>query len=91
MASGEFTVGDLRRILYAAAGESDSGDVDAASLDTEFGALGYESLALLEAGSWIEREYGIELSDSALFDSVTPRALIDAVNEQLTVSEAPAS
>ncbi|MCO5971413.1 acyl carrier protein [Actinoallomurus soli] len=88
MASGEFTVQDLKRILHEAAGESDGADVDVGTMDTEFIELGYESLALLETGSRIEREFGITLDDSTLFDSPTPRALIEAVNAQLTVQEA---
>jgi minimal PKS acyl carrier protein len=90
MATGEFTIKDLRRIMHESAGEGDGTDVDVdvATVDTEFIQLGYESLALLEAGSRIEREFGIRLDDSALFDSPTPRALIEAVNAQLTVPEA---
>jgi len=83
MASGEFTIEDLRRILHAAAGEDDGADVDVDTMDTDFLQLGYESLALLETGIRIEREYGIKLDDSTTFDSTTPRALIDAVNLQL--------
>jgi act minimal PKS acyl carrier protein len=88
MASGEFTIKDLRRIMHESAGEGDGADVDVATADVEFIQLGYESLALLETGSRIEREFGIKLDDSALFDSPTPRALIEAVNAQLTVPEA---
>ncbi|GAA0341268.1 acyl carrier protein [Actinoallomurus spadix] len=87
MASGEFTIEDLRRILHEAAGESDGADVDVGTMDTEFIDLGYESLALLETGGRIEREFGITLDDSTLFESPTPRALIEAVNARLTVRE----
>jgi act minimal PKS acyl carrier protein len=88
MASGEFTIEDLRRILHEAAGEGDGADVGITTLDIEWDQLGYESLALLETGSRIEREFGIKLDDSTLFDAVTPRTLIDAVNAQLAVPEA---
>ena len=90
MASSEFTIKDLRRILHEAAGESDGVDADVGvgTMDTDFLQLGYESLALLETGSRIEREFGIKLDDSTLFDTATPRALIEAVNEQLIVNEA---
>ena len=88
MASGEFTIKELRRIMHESAGEGDGADVEVATMDTEFIQLGYESLALLETGSRIEREFGIKLDDAALFDSPTPRALIEAVNEQLALPEA---
>jgi act minimal PKS acyl carrier protein len=88
MAYGEFTIKDLRRIIHESAGEGDGADVDVATLDIEFVQLGYESLALLETGGRIEREFGIKLDDSILFDATTPRALIEAVNAQLALPEA---
>lgn len=88
MAYMEFTIRDLRRIMLQSAGEGEGGDVDVATMDTDFTQLGYESLALLETGSRIEREFGIRLDDSDLFDSPTPRSLIEAVNAQLTVRKA---
>jgi len=88
MAYGEFTIKDLRRIIHESAGEGDGADVDVATMDTEFVQLGYESLALLETGGRIEREFGIKLDDSILFDATTPRALIEAVNAQLALPEA---
>lgn len=84
MATKEFTVGDLKRILLEGAGADESVDLDSADfLDSEFEALGYESLALLETGGRIEREFGITLDDTALTDATTPRALIEVVNAQI--------
>jgi act minimal PKS acyl carrier protein len=88
MATGEFTIKDLRRILHETSGESDYADVDASTVDTNFAQLGYDSLALLETGRRIERELGITVDDSTLFNSATPRALIEAVNAQLAVPDA---
>ncbi|MFF3248622.1 acyl carrier protein [Streptomyces sp. NPDC002870] len=88
MASDSFTLDNLKRILLEGAGAADGVDLDGDIYDKEFEELGYESLALLETGSRIEREYGITLDDSVLTDAVTPRALIDAVNQHLTVSAA---
>ncbi|MET8829875.1 acyl carrier protein [Streptomyces sp. NPDC004610] len=86
MSAELFTLTDLRQILLAAAGAQEGVDFDTDVLDTGFEALGYESLALLETGSRIERAYGITLDDDVLTDGLTPRALIDVVNELLTVS-----
>ena len=47
-----------------------------------------ESLALLETGGRIEREFGIALYDSALTVARTPRALIDVVNAHLSSTPA---
>ncbi|GAB2786435.1 acyl carrier protein [Streptomyces daliensis] len=85
MSTKEFTLDDLRRILREGAGETV--DLDGDILDTGFEELGYESLALLETGGRIEREYGITLDDAALTDAVTPRALIEVVNADLAGAE----
>ncbi|MDH6435223.1 act minimal PKS acyl carrier protein [Streptomyces sp. SAI-144] len=78
-----FTLDDLRRILVDAAGDDESYNLDGDILDTDFEELGYESLALLETGGRIEREYGISLDEEVLSIANTPRLLIDTVNNGL--------
>lgn len=82
MTAQQFTLQDLERILLEGAGD-EGVDFDAGILDTVFDELGYDSLAMLETSSRIEREYGVSLDDSTIVDSNTPRALIDVVNERL--------
>lgn len=84
MTATEFTIDDLRRILRERAGVDEDVDLDGEILDQTFEDLGYESLALLEAGGRIEREDGIVLADGALAEAATPRSLIDLVNTELT-------
>ncbi|MEU1085052.1 phosphopantetheine-binding protein [Streptomyces sp. NPDC005908] len=84
MPSIRFTLDDLRRILLEAAGADENVDLAGDIADTTFEVLGYESIALLETGGRIEREYGIVLDDDDLGDDITPRDLIDAVNAQLS-------
>ncbi|MER6979346.1 phosphopantetheine-binding protein [Streptomyces carpinensis] len=91
MPSIQFTLDDLRRILLEAAGADENVDLAGDILDTTFEVLGYESIALLETGGRIEREYGIVLDDDDLSDDITPRDLIDAVNAQLSLSDARAA
>ncbi|MFF7331956.1 acyl carrier protein [Streptomyces sp. NPDC090306] len=88
MATDVFTTDALRRILLEAAGADDSVDLDGDILDTDFTALGYESLALLETVGRIERQYGVSLDDDVLADAPTPRILIDLVNQQLSAVRA---
>jgi len=88
MATKLFTLDDLKRTLREAAGVAEGVDLDADILDTEFEVIGYESLALLEAGSLIEREYGISLDEEAVGEANTPRAFIDVVNTQLAPAPA---
>lgn len=83
-----FTLDDLRTVLLEAAGAEEGVDLNGDILDTEFEVLGYESLALLETGGRIEREYGITLDEDALTESPTPRALIALVNDHLSTAEA---
>ncbi|WP_225844533.1 acyl carrier protein [Streptomyces sp. HPF1205] len=84
----ELTIDDLKRILRAAAGEEEGIDLDGDILDQTFENLGYDSLALLETGSIIEREHGIELEDTAVTVAETPRVLLSVVNEQLAAARA---
>ncbi|MFE0804698.1 acyl carrier protein [Streptomyces sp. NPDC058812] len=86
MADQEFTLDDLRRILVEAAGADESVNLDGDILDTDFESLNYESLALLETGSRIEREYGISLDEDVLSILHTPRTLIETVNSRLAVA-----
>ncbi|WP_405736447.1 acyl carrier protein [Streptomyces sp. NBC_01537] len=88
MVTKAFTLDDLKRILKEAAGVAEGVDLDGDILDTEFDVLGYESLALLEAGSLIERECGISLDEEAVNDAHTPRTFIDVVNMQLAPATA---
>ncbi|PYC83776.1 actinorhodin polyketide synthase [Streptomyces tateyamensis] len=83
MSEQQFTRSDLTRILLEGAGAEEGVDLNGDILDADFEELGYESLALLETGGRIEREYGISLDDTALTDVHTPRQLIELVNGQL--------
>ncbi|AXL88814.1 actinorhodin polyketide synthase [Streptomyces sp. CB09001] len=88
MSHGVFTIDDLKRILLEGSGAPEGIDLDGSILDTEFSDLGYDSLALLETASRIEREYGIELDESVVGDATTPAALLDAVTAHLVAPAA---
>lgn len=82
MAVPELTIEELKSILRDAAGEVDGTALRGDILDTTFSDLGYDSVAMLEAGSRIEIRHGVKLPDSVLAETGTPRALIAAVNQQ---------
>ncbi|MBW4718307.1 acyl carrier protein [Saccharothrix obliqua] len=88
MAVDKFTIEDLTRILREAAGADEGVDLDGDIAETDFEELGYESLALLETGGRIEREYGISLDEDALAAARTPTALVDLVNAHLAAAQA---
>ena len=83
MSVRQLTLDDLRRILPRRRGAEEGVDLDGDIIDVTFDDLGYDSLALLETGSIIEREFGVCLDDPTFRDTATPRALIEAVNSQL--------
>ncbi|MGH3720758.1 MAG: acyl carrier protein [Pseudonocardiaceae bacterium] len=76
----EVTIEDLKRILREGAGADEDVDLDGEILDTDFGVLGYDSLALLETAARITREYGVTLDDEAATSARTPRRFLDVVN-----------
>ncbi|MEV4498043.1 acyl carrier protein [Micromonospora arborensis] len=73
----------LRDILRECAGEDDAADLQGDILDVPFSDLGYDSLALLETASVIQRRFGARLADDAVTRAETPRALLDLTNETL--------
>jgi act minimal PKS acyl carrier protein len=79
----QFTVADLVRLLRECAGEEESVNLDGDILDVRFDDLGYDSLALFNTISRIERDYGVQLPDEAVADATTPRALLDEINQSL--------
>ncbi|MER6074202.1 MULTISPECIES: acyl carrier protein [unclassified Streptomyces] len=86
MTARELTLTELTRILRESAGADESVNLDGDILDTPFAELGYDSLALLEAASRVEREVGIKLSEDALGDAETPRLFLALVNEPVTAT-----
>lgn len=82
---------DLRRVLLEGAGVASGTELDASVLDTDFGELGYDSLAIMETAARISREYSIGIDDDALAEATTPRRLLDLVNaEHVAVTGEPA-
>ncbi|MFF3920399.1 acyl carrier protein [Streptomyces sp. NPDC001852] len=86
MTARELTLTELTRILRESAGADESVNLDGDILDTPFAELGYDSLALLEAASRVEREVGIKLSEDTLGDAETPRLFLALVNEPVTAT-----
>jgi act minimal PKS acyl carrier protein len=81
----ELDVATLMGIMRECAGESPdlaraevSADQDVE--DLSFTELGYDSLALLETASRIERDYGVRLAEDRVTDATTPRELLSMVN-----------
>jgi len=80
----ELTLADLRRIMRGCAGADESADLDGDIAQVPFADLGYDSLAVLETTSRIEKEYGVRIPDEVAADLDRPAALLEYVNGNLT-------
>lgn len=79
----ELTVGELKHILREGAGQAEEVDLDGDILDISFEELGYDSLAMLEAASRVERHFQVPISEDDVHELTTPRKLLDFVNGRL--------
>jgi act minimal PKS acyl carrier protein len=84
----QMTVPDLMAILARAGGVDESVDLGDDISHTELEALGYESLAVLEAAGLIEREYDVTLDEAALSDARTPQELLAVVHAAMASTSA---
>ncbi|SEF66124.1 act minimal PKS acyl carrier protein [Thermomonospora echinospora] len=77
----ELTVTRLMEIIRECAGEGEGLAAADDVLNVEFSDLGYDSLAMLETASRIERDYGIRLPDEQVTEATTPRAFLTLVHD----------
>lgn len=83
-----FTLDELKVVVHEASGVTDGVSLDENTLDETMRELGYDSLAVLEIASKIQRDFGIDMPDEAIEGMQTPRAILDYVNSQLTLKAA---
>lgn len=84
----EFTLTELTEIMRTSVGVAEGVDLNGDIVDVEFAELGYDSLAVLELASQVERRYGIPIPDEAVSEMPTPRRALEFINARLTRSEA---
>lgn len=78
------TIDELRRILVECAGGDENAPELAGDIaEADFEELGYDSLALIETASRIERDFGVKIPEEQLIEVKTPNELIGIVNAQL--------
>lgn len=82
----QITLRELQDIMRECAGEDESAQPLEQAADQSFDELGYDSLALLEALSWIKRDYGVDISEDDLTAIKTPQELVGFVNTLLTAA-----
>ncbi|GAA3507468.1 acyl carrier protein [Streptomyces showdoensis] len=80
----QLTTDRLMEIIRECAGEGDPVAGDRSPEELEFTALGYDSLALLETASRLEREFQVSLEEEEFGLAKTPAQLTALVNRLLT-------
>ncbi|WUH98282.1 acyl carrier protein [Spirillospora sp. NBC_00431] len=78
----QLTLPDLVQILRECAGESDAVSVaDQSGIgDMDVDALGYDSLALMEAAARVSRRFGIDVPEDEMADIRTLNEFVTIVN-----------
>lgn len=80
---GSFTLDDLKEVMRACAGVTESVDLDSDIADVTFEDLGYDSLAVLEMAAKLQNHLGVVIPDDVAEQLPTPRALAEYVNIRL--------
>lgn len=78
--TGAFGLQELREIMRSVAGVEAGVDLDGPIADQPFDELGYDSLAVLEVMSEVQRRRGVELPSDEVFELETPAQAIEFVN-----------
>lgn len=82
----DFDLDDLRELMRLSAGVDDEIDIQGDIVDTTFTNMNYDSLAVLELASRIERDWGVTVPDEVAADLKTPREVLDYVNRKAGVN-----
>ncbi|MER5648146.1 acyl carrier protein [Streptosporangium sp. NPDC002524] len=82
----DFDLDDLRNLMRISAGEDEEIDIEGDIVDTTFTDMNYDSLAVLELASRIERDWGVAVPDEVAADLRTPREVLDYVNRKAGVN-----
>jgi act minimal PKS acyl carrier protein len=76
---------ELSAILQEIAGDIGGDSVGVADLDTSLQELGCDSLAVLELAVRVKQRYKVVIPDEQATGELTPRDLLDLVNNGLPV------
>ncbi|KQX56384.1 MULTISPECIES: acyl carrier protein [unclassified Streptomyces] len=78
------TTDRLMEIMRECAGDGEAIETDRRPEEVEFASLGYDSLAMLETLSRLERDFGVTIDEEEFADARTPAELTTLVNRILT-------
>ncbi|MFI6348038.1 acyl carrier protein [Streptomyces sp. NPDC050560] len=83
-----FTLQDLKRVVDACVGADAVPEFDEEAAATPFADLGLDSLAVYEAVTRIQDEYGVQVPDADLDLLKTPEQLVGFVSGRLAGTSA---
>jgi minimal PKS acyl carrier protein len=78
-----FTLDELRELMRASAGVGEGVDLDGDIAAVPFADLGYDSLAVLELASQVQRRYGVSLPDEVVREIPTPAKAVEFINKKV--------
>ena len=80
------TIDDLKAIMSNCTGVDEAVSLDGDILDTRFPELGYDSLAVLEVVSQVQRTYRLNVPDEAIEGMRTPGDVVAFVNSHVAAA-----
>ncbi|MFI2184025.1 acyl carrier protein [Streptomyces sioyaensis] len=79
-----YTLDELRVVMRESVGVDESVDLSGDITDVTFSDLGYDSLAVLELASQVQRAVGVPIADELALEAPSPGAFVACVNQALT-------
>ncbi|MEV5985402.1 acyl carrier protein [Streptomyces sp. NPDC052051] len=80
------TFDDLKQVITTAVGDGLAEELEESRIAVAFTEIGYDSLAVLEIASQIQRQYGLKIPDEAIEEMDSPQAVLDYVNGRLATA-----
>jgi len=78
----QFTLDQLKSAMLTAVGDDDLIDLERDILDIPMTDLGFDSLALMNVADILEREYGIEIPEDGIEETMaTPRKTVRYIED----------
>ena len=82
----QLTLDQLKQIMLRCSGVDEGVDLDGDITEQQFREIGYDSLAVLEMASQLQREYKLDIPDEAIEELKSPGDVLRYVNGKLAVA-----
>lgn len=82
----QITLFDLLQIMSTCSGTDEAVSLSEDVTDVEFLELGYDSLAVLEIVTQVQRQFGLSISDEDIETLTTPASMLEFINGNLAAA-----